>query len=333
MGMPEFRLQRLKGRWAIAEYRDGQRVSRHRLESRDAAGAAAEFGRLKAAASRPVDPDIGILWEAYRNDRAGRRIAENMQWSGKSVLSFFATMKPENITIALCRQYVAQRKRSPGTTTTELNHLRIVLRWAHKNHMIDRMPAMELPPRSPPRDQSLTRQDFAALLNASETPHLRLFLHLAIATAGRMAALTDLTWDRVDFERGLIYLGEHNVLRPRKGRATVTMTNALRAALSEARQGARTKYVLEWGGEPIKAVRTALGKAARRAGLTGVSPHVFRHSAARWMAEDGVPMREIAAVLGHADEQITARVYARFSPDYLRGAMASLEVGSIRRVK
>jgi integrase len=304
--MPEFRLQRLKGRWAIAEYRDGQRVSRHRLESRDAAGAAAEFGRLKAAASRPVDPDIGILWEAYRNDRAGRRIAENMQWSGKSVLSFFATMKPENITIALCRQYVAQRKRSPGTTTTELNHLRIVLRWAHKNHMIDRMPAMELPP---------------------------LFLHLAIATAGRMAALTDLTWDRVDFERGLIYLGEHNVLRPRKGRATVTMTNALRAALSEARQGARTKYVLEWGGERIKGVRTALGKAAKRAGLEGVSPHVFRHSAARWLAEDGVPMREIAAVLGHKDSLVTERIYAKFSPDYLRGAMASLEVGSIRRVK
>lgn len=331
--MPEFRLQRFRGGWAIAEYRDGERVSRNRLESRDAAGAAAEFERLKAAASRPVNPDIATLWEAYRKDRTGRRIAENMQWSGKCILSFFGTMKPENITVSLCRSYAAQRKRSAGTTGTELNHLRIVLKWAHKNHMIDRVPAMELPPKPPPMNRSLSRLDFQALLDASETPHLRLFLHLAIATAGRMAALTEMTWDRVDFERGLIFLGERNVLQPRKGRATVPMTNALRAALSEARQGARTKFVLEWAGEPIKAVRTALGKAAKRAGLDGVSPHVFRHSAARWMAEDGVPMREIAAVLGHADEQITARVYARFSPDYLRSAMASLEVGSIRRVK
>jgi integrase len=332
MGMPEFRLQRFRGGWAIAEYRDGKRVSRRRLESRDAGGAAAEFERLKAAASRPVNPDIATLWEAYRKDRAGRRIAENMQWSGKCILSFFGTMKPESVTVGQCRQYARQRSRSTGTIGTELNHLRIVLRWAHKNHQTDRMPAMELPPKPPPMERHLTWQEFGQLLSASETPHLRLFLHLAVATAGRMAALTGLTWDRVDFERGLIYLGERT-LQPRKGRATVPMTNALRAALSEARQGARTKYVLEWGGERIKGVRTALGKAAKRAGLEGVSPHVFRHSAARWLAEDGVPMREIAAVLGHKDSLVTERIYAKFSPDYLRGAMASLEVGSIRRVK
>jgi integrase len=333
MGMPTFKMQRFRGGWAIAEYEDGERISRHRLEGRDPGSAAAEFQKLVTAAKRPVTPDVAALWNAYREDRHGRRIAENMQWSGKSILSFFGTMKPEMITVGSCRRYVISRNRSTGTIGTELNHLRIVLRWAHKNHMIDRMPAMELPPSAPPRERYLTHGEFERLLDASETPHLRLFLHLAIATAGRAAALLGLTWDRVDWERGLIYLGERGVFQPRKGRATVPITNTLRAALSEARQGARTSHVIEWGGEPIKAVRTALSKAAKRAGVEGVSPHVLRHTAAVWMVEAGKPMDEIAAVLGHRDTATTRKVYARYSPDHLRDTMSALELGSARRFK
>ena len=53
------------------------------------------------------------------------------------------------------------------------------------------------------------------------------------------------------------------------------------------------------------------------------TPHMLRHSAAVWMAEARTPMEEIAAYLGHKNPLITARVYARFHPDYLRrGAKA-----------
>jgi integrase len=44
------------------------------------------------------------------------------------------------------------------------------------------------------------------------------------------------------------------------------------------------------------------------------------------MAEDGVPMGEIASFLGHSDSRITERVYARFSPQHLRRAAKSLEL-------
>jgi integrase len=43
------------------------------------------------------------------------------------------------------------------------------------------------------------------------------------------------------------------------------------------------------------------------------------------MAEAGVPMAEIAQYLGHTDSRITERVYARFSPTYLRGAVGALD--------
>lgn len=353
--MPEYKLQKFRDGYAICLYEGGKRVSRRQLASRDAAGAAAEFTRIVADASRPVDPDVRTIWEAYRAEKEGRRIALNMKWSAKPVLAYFGDRKPDEITGKLCGGYVAKRRQdlrgSPeqqerwrkagkpvgswtgvkdGTIRTEMNQLRAALLWAEANKMIAKAPAIEMPSAPSPRERHLTRHEFGRLLDASETPHLRLYLLLAISTAGRNAALLELTWDRIDFERGLVFLGERNMLRPRKGRATVPMTNALRAALANAHAHRRTDRVIEWAGEPVRSVRTSLSKAAKRAGIPGVTPHVFRHSAAVWMAEAGHRMTEIAAFLGHSDDQITQRVYARFSPSHLRGAASALEIGGPR---
>jgi integrase len=44
------------------------------------------------------------------------------------------------------------------------------------------------------------------------------------------------------------------------------------------------------------------------------------------MAEGGIPMPVIAQYLGHRDSRTTERIYARFSPDYLREAAKALEL-------
>jgi integrase len=72
---------------------------------------------------------------------------------------------------------------------------------------------------------------------------------------------------------------------------------------------------------------------AARAGVPDVSPHVFRHSAAAHMTEAGVPMGEISQYLGHSNEAITARVYARFSPDHLRKATDVVDFTKVRRAR
>jgi integrase len=146
---------------------------------------------------------------------------------------------------------------------------------------------------------------------------------LAIATAGRKSAILELTWDRVDFERGLIYLGKGE--RRLKGRATVPMTESLRVELVKAREVSLSEYVVEHGARQIKEIGKGFRQAAKRANLK-VTPHDLRRSAAIWMAEDGVPMSEIAAYLGHKNSRITEEVYAKYSPDYLRKASKSLEI-------
>lgn len=331
--MREYKLQRFRGGWAIAIYEQGKRLSRKQLGARDAGAAAEEFRALVAQWKRPKDPTVGDIWAAYREDRQGRVIAGNMEFSGKAAIPYFGGMKPDDIDTGVCRAYVAKRRkegRQDGTIGTELGHLRIALSWAAKTGLIETAPAIERPSRPAPKDRHLTRHEIERLLDAAVAPHIRLFILLAISTAGRSAALLDLTWDRVDFHRGLIYLGARDANRPQKGRATVPMTDGLRAALAVAKEGARTDYVIEWAGRRVKKVRRGIDSAAERAHLRDVTPHVLRHSAAVMMAEAGIPMSEIAQYLGHSDPRITERVYALYSPDHLRKAANVLDFGGVR---
>jgi integrase len=98
-------------------------------------------------------------------------------------------------------------------------------------------------------------------------PHVQLFVILAMTTGARMGALLGLTWDRVDFEGGTIDLIDPTRVQTKKHRPRVPMNATARAALSEAREGAQTRYVIEWSGKPIKSVKKGLEAAGRRSGL------------------------------------------------------------------
>jgi integrase len=102
------------------------------------------------------------------------------------------------------------------------------------------------------------------------------------------------------------------------------MNDQLREDLLDAKKGAMSPFVIEWAGNRVKSIKKGLKAAGKAAGLPEVSPHVLRHSAAVWMAEDGHSMSEIAQFLGHRNTKITEKVYARFSPNYLRNLASSL---------
>ena len=209
----------------------------------------------------------------------------------------------------------------------------MVLVWAQKQGLIDRAPYIEKPAKPKPVDKFLTRAEVRALMDAATMPHVRLFIELAITTGGRSGALLDLTWDRVDFERGMIDLRNPFLQLPHKGRAVVPMNRTLRGALLVAKEGALTPFVIEWAGQRVRSVKRGLARSAKRAGMDHVSPHTLRRSAARHMVEAGVPISEVAQYLGHTSEKVTFSTYARFSADYLKRAAAALEYDDLAMVK
>jgi len=150
-----------------------------------------------------------------------------------------------------------------------------------------------------------------------------------LGTAGRVGAILDLEWDRVDFERGVINLRLPDSTT-RKGRAVVPMNGMTRAALASAKEAALTDYVIEYGGGRVKNIRKGFHNACTRAGLDGVTIHTLRHSAAVHMVSAGVAMEKVSQYLGHSNVQITAHVYARYAPSHMQDAADVLNFTSIK---
>jgi integrase len=299
--------------WWYAVWTEAGSTRRIALRTQDRDAAASAIADLQNA---PAGDTVSAIYAAYLADKG----VERARWAWMRLSEAFGAMRPDQITRATCRSYVADRRRAAGDGTihVELTYLRAALRW-HDAHT----PAViEMPSKPAPRDDYLTREQYARLLAAADAPHIRLFIALAIATGGRASAILQLEWDRVDFERGLIRLGDGT--KRRKGRATLPMTGTVRGELMIAAEQRTCGYVIEFAGKPILRIVKGFRSVARAAGLPWVTPHVIRHTAAVWMAEAGVPIDEIAQYLGHTDSRITERVYARYSPGYLAKAASAL---------
>lgn len=313
------RLKLYRGVWCIVDRING-RTSRLSLRTNDREIAERRFRDFRPEA--PGDT-IAEIVQFYLDEKRGvARSFKSMETAWRAVKPTFGHLRPDQVTRLLCRQYAVKRRKdgvTDGTIIKDLGFLRSALKYSKR----DGGALFDLPSTPPPKDRYITKEEFDELLEKATLPHVRLFLILAWTTAGRASALLQLTWDRIDFQRGQIRLGTGE--RGRKGRATIPMLPAAREALRVAHKVAETDHVIEWGGKPVKSMKRAFATAARLAGIEDISPHVIRHSAAVAMAEKGVPMEEIGQFLGHTDLRVTYRIYARFSPGYLKRAAAALE--------
>ena len=274
--MSEYRIGKLKGRFVLVfEDRSGKR-RRYRLDAKDAGEAHRVAPGIFAELMRPRGSAVFDLWQAYVREKAGHPVLGTMVHTWKALRDRFAAMDGETITVADCRAHVAERRKAgikDGTLLTELGHLRIVLRWAEKHGLIGRAPFIERPSRPKPKTDYLTKDQARALMGAAIMPHLRLYIVLALTTGARNAALLGLHWNRCDLDRGMIDFHDPEMVTPHKGRAIVPVNRTLRAALQEARAGALSDYVIEWGGKRVSSVKRGLAEASRRAGLPGVAAH------------------------------------------------------------
>jgi integrase len=324
--MPErpdssWRLVKHRGQWSLAFGRPRQRLA---TGTNDRARAEAIASEIWRRLNRPVEERLSDLFATYSADRVAAGAAKGrMDSLWRQIEPSFGHKFGPAVTKDDCRAYTARRRRerkSDSTIRTELELLRAILRW----HYGDAAPKIVAPPPAKPRDRFLTKDERERLLASIETPHAKLFTILALTTGARMGAILDLTWERVDLKAGTIDFEPAGRERSRKRRTVVPINARARAALEEARQGALSDFVIEYGGKPVASVKKAIAAAARRSGIR-CSPHDFRRSAARWMAEADVSMERIAQFLGHTSTRVTYATYARFSPRYMADAAQALD--------
>jgi len=319
-----------EGYWEV-RWTEGGRTRSVSTRTRDRPSATEWLERFEAGRENPAPPDaptISAILDAYRADREkeGVRSDHTLKNSCNQVATILGRLLPEHLSQETIRRYANERKlagRQAGTVLRELGTLRAALHWAKREKWITAAPDFRMPVKQPaPRDRWLTREEAAALLDACTTPHVRLFVLLALSTGARKEAIAELTWDRVDLARGIVDFGmghgnKRRTVVPVSGKAL----DEIRAAFAVR----TTACVLEWGGRPAGDVKIAFGKACRRAGLEGVTPHVLRHTAATWMVIAGIELEEVARFLGTTKEMIE-RVYGKHSPNYLMKAAVALRL-------
>lgn len=333
---PRFALRRRGDRYYVAWYQDGRphRISAGTTDEREARRFLVAHEAGWNFPAPPPQPTIGAILDGYLADRLGRVAAHaTLRYAAAALRAELADLTPQHLTVERVRHYAATRRaagRRDGTVIREIVTLRAALRWAQKANWIDAVPHVEAPPAPLARDRWLTKQE-ADRLAAAAAPHVRLFVALARHTAARAGALLGLRWSQVDLRAGRINLRDTEVAgtdpatpRGNKRRSVVPINGSLRAALEEALEIRTTDYVIEFRGGPVLSIKRGFQAAARRANLTGVTPHVIRHSAATWMAQQGVPLGEIARYLGNSIAMVE-NVYAHHHPDFMRGASAALE--------
>lgn len=327
--MPDYQLVCYRGIWCVY-WRENGRPRRNSLHTRDRAEAERQFAAVLAKLQEPKRPKLITVADCL----AAYFEAKPQVYPRPSLFRHFGQMLPDAIDEPVCRAFAKQRNAAPATIHTEMGILRSALIHAQRISWLVKAPFIWMPPSGEPRDRWLSHEEAARLVAACELPHLKLYVTIALHTGARPGAILDLTWEQILWDRGQINFNPPGRARTHKGRPLVNMTAEVRDALEAARD-AKNKagvYVVSWGRKQVKSVKRAFAAACVKAKLEDVTPHTLRHTAATWMAERGVAMRQISIQLGHSSTEVTERVYAKHSPGYLKDATDALAQFSFAQV-
>lgn len=306
--------------------------------------------------ARDIDQiDIADVLSIYLEDCGPRMVDQpklercigrlNDYWGGKTL---------SQVSAAECRAYAYSRGKTGGTRT-DLETLRAAINHHAKENLHYGTVRLTLPPKGPPRDRWLTRDEAAALvwacwryreiqtvhrgrqkgqlITTEKRPlrHLARFILIGLYTGTRASAIASASPYRdtghsfVDLDQGIFYRLAIGRRATKKRQTPAPIPARLLAHMRRwVRRGIVTSHFVEWQGAPVKSVKTGFRHAVSIAGLWGkVTPHTLRHTAATWLMQRGVPIWQAAGYLGMSPQMIE-RTYGHHHPDYMRGAAQAI---------
>lgn len=327
-----------RGAYYILWYERGAKRVRSTgtADLREAEKALAEHIGASHRLTGPGDPhEVGVAQalELYLERHAPTRAdPARIAYAVDALLPFWTGRTLADITPTNCSAYTKERGIAPGTARRELATLTAAQSFLKREGLLTAIVAATLPDKPEPKDRWLTRNEAARLLSATRHGgrdsrlYLPLFVLIALHTGARKEAILSLRWPQVDLSAGRINFAVPGRARTKKRRPHLPIPRRLVPFLRHAwvRRSSDIGPVLHIDGKPIQRIDKGFRAAVKRAGLVGVSPHTLRHTRGTWLAQDGVPMWEIAGWLGQ-DPETTARIYAHHHPDFMETARNAVD--------
>ena len=325
-------------RWT--EDRITRRISCHTKDKSEAERVLA-LHLLKTSEAKPTDTSVKTLLSTYQSEHVDHRVVDkDRQEDCIAVLTKgLGGYDVRQLTPDVIMGYRKERKdgkvngHSAGDSTLrrELNCLIAAINHAvrHRRVAASDVPHIALPDAPPPKDLWLTGDELDLFIACAEERYGNLsrihrFILIASETAARKNSIVKLRWGQVAFASGVINYQNDGGPRTKKRRVPVPMSNAL-ADVLKAAWDSRTQdeWVLDTPysiQHHFDAVKDAAYEKTQNEKFKHVTPHTLRHTWATLAAQAGVPLFEIAGVLGDTLATVV-RVYAHHCPDHLRGAV------------
>ena len=159
--------------------------------------------------------------------------------------------------------------------------------------------------------------------------HLKRFLIIAYYCGARPGAseLLSLTWDKVDLDAGTIL-----VVSARKGgreSRLIPLNEDFKRFLKEWKEadGDDSRYLITWGGKPIKRIVGSFKRAKRKAKINPnrkLPPYAFRHAFVTAALNAGGDLKGVSEMAGHSRTETTTRIYQHTNIKLHRGIIENL---------
>lgn len=235
----------------------------------------------------------------------------------------------EEITTYDLRFYLSHKRQTDGVSNRTLDGMRRCFSsffgWLSDEGVIDRNPCGML-------KQIKSRQSIKKPFTAEEVERIRkacteqrdlALVDFLYSTGCRVSELTALNISDIDFAtHECIVIGKGNKER------TVYLSDVAMLNLREyllGRADGNPALFIGRGGDRLgkNGIEALLRRLGKTAGVDDVHPHRYRRTLATNLLDRGMPMQDVAAILGHADLK-TTQIYCYISQSNVRQAYFKL---------
>ena len=292
-------------------------------------------------------------FESYLRDERGRSLHTVRAYVGdaRSLCLFVATREvaePEGINLAHLRSWLAtitREGKSRATVARRAASVRAFTGWCARRGLMSTDPGERLAsPKSGTHlptvlDQSAAARvmDHAAVASddgSAIASRDRAIVELLYATGIRVSELCAIDVRDLDLDRRTVRVtgkGDKQRVVP-FGLPALRAVNdwlAMRGEVVGARSGQAAFLGARGGRIDPRTVRESVHRLTSEAGVTSISPHALRHSAATHVLEGGADLRAVQELLGHSSLATTQR-YTHVSVERLRTTFVQAHPRSVK---
>ena len=247
----------------------------------------------------------------------------------------------ESALLALTQEPGKRRKHISARTVRHVaGVLQVALNEAFRLDMIPVNPMLKvkLPKVERVEARALTREEMGRLRCVCRGDWTLTFVDISLATGARRGELLSLEWSDIDWLNATVTISKSleqtkaglRVKRPKNGRVRKFRVGKTALAslrfLEEHQQECRKQFCGDYQGDLVfcqpdgshlwpDLVSQTIVRRLQKSGIKDASLHTLRHTLASHLLSNGVPLPVVSARLGHADVNITARIYSHMLPE------------------